>query len=241
MRFVSLVFFCCFIVAQVVGQLKPIEKYDDEYESYFQIIAVIDNEVNYKNIVTFFGDSKSTSFAPSPQQQLIQTFERTLIVAGPSTGSLREICSAQSLAMVFKTRNLNHTLDVLQRTLDGLQMDIIFLFNMPFSHSLVKYLFNWSEKNKFKKILITFYRNQQYEIWTFKSRPKFIALKINLLEFNDKFVRKYFNMEQYKSVIGFFHNLPDAFLVSLTSNIEEERRLQWEVNNITTLFILSSL
>lgn len=224
MRFESLIFLCCFIVPQIVGQLKPIEKYDDGYQSFFQIIEDIDKVVHFKNFIIFFGNSASTLFASSPHQKLIEAFERTLIVAGPYTGSLKKTCTDQSLAMVFVTGKLNYTLDVLLKTMDGLKMGVLFVFNMPESDDIVEYIFNWSTKQQYKKVLFAFYRNRQYEIWTFKSRPKFIVFQINILEFNYQFLHKYFNMEGYKSVIGFFHRLPDAFLVSFSSKIEEDRR-----------------
>lgn len=221
MRFVSLIFCCCSIVAQVVGQLRPIEKCVDEYESFFQTIANLNNVVNFKCFVTFFGNSESTSISPSLQKQLMDTFERTLIVAGPYTGSLKEICNDRSLALVFTTENLNHTLDVLLKTLDGLEIAIVFVFKVPVSNDLMESLFNWGTKNKFKEVLIAFNRKHQYELWAFKSKPKFIAFQIDQLELSYKSVRKCYNMEQSKSVVGYYESLPDAFLVSLSSNLEE--------------------
>lgn len=81
--------------------------------------------MNFKYFVTLVGNFESTSIAPSPQQQLMETFEQTLIVAGPYTGSLQEIYSARSLALVFITGNLNHTLDVLLKTLEELKITSI--------------------------------------------------------------------------------------------------------------------
>lgn len=221
MRYISIILCCSCIVAQIVGQLKPIEKTDNRSEELYQSIADIISFMKSKTIVTYFGESSSPSLAASFQQILMENkLNQTLIVAGPHTGLLRNLISSQNLALIlFRSERENRTLDVLLNTLDGLSsMPIIFMYEKPVSRNLMKSLFIWSTKNQFFSPIVIFYRNQKVETWTFRVTPKFAIIRLKLSKLSVKFFRKYSNMNKYKAMVGLYQNVPEAFLVSLSLN-----------------------
>lgn len=206
-------------MAQIVGHLKPIEKYDDRSEALYTTIENVIYFWKSKTVVTYFGESSSSSLASSFQQRLMENkLNQTLIVAGPHTGSLSNLINYQNLALVsFCSERENRTLDVLLNTLDGLRaMPIIFMYENPVSKDLMKFLFIWASKNQFISPVVIYNRNQEVDIWTFRATSKFDIVRLKIFKLSGKFLRKYSNMNKYKAMVGLYQNVPEAFLVSFS-------------------------
>ncbi|XP_034484415.1 uncharacterized protein LOC117789494 [Drosophila innubila] len=89
MRCVSLYLWCCWNLAAVIGQLKPVVEKNNEHEHILRIISKYDDFMHYKSFITFVGDldvgEGESKITPSIEHRIMETFGRPVIVAGSET------------------------------------------------------------------------------------------------------------------------------------------------------------
>ncbi|KAH8407251.1 hypothetical protein KR222_011323, partial [Zaprionus bogoriensis] len=110
----------------------------------------------------------------------------------------------------------DRNLEVLSKTLKEFN-DVLIVFiyqaikGLVAENKLKESLFDWCVQNQFTNVLLVLNVNQKYETWFYKVMLKVHIFKLNLEE--TAFTSyAYSNMGRYRSSVGVFQSLPDAYV-----------------------------
>ncbi|KAH8359500.1 hypothetical protein KR093_007207, partial [Drosophila rubida] len=218
MRCVYLGIKCFCLLALVSGQLKPIEQSEKCYRSVIQIMSMFDNVYHYRNFIIYGNwdlDEGKTSFA----YQIMETFGRPVINAGNETDSLHNLINIHNYAVVFFTGIFDPLLDVVRRTVSGLQFLHIHFINKLSDHSQsnmaeIEEFFIWSWKSHLYYIILTFQCNKNQEIWRYEFRSNLTIIPITQQNIRDLKRVTMWQMQRYQSTVSVYQSVPDVFVVS---------------------------
>lgn len=223
--------FCC-ILAVGIGQILPAVETEDEKTIIFAVISELNRDLQIANYVTFLGiqsPQNATTSATSLQQSLMESFNGSVLVAGPGVGKLNNIINKRNVAIVFFNGTDDPILAEVHSSLENLRtVWIIFVYksngNLWNKSEFTEIFFNWCYNYHFNNVMLILRSNDKYEIWTYEVKSTVTPLKFSVSSIRQAICIKKCKRSEVRSprsLVAVYQSLPDAFVVSFRGKFNE--------------------
>lgn len=218
--------FClCFFwsfVTLTKPQVLPVEEHHEGNQHLIHLIATCDKEQGFTKFITYCRNAdldSSGSITTSVQQLLMETFRRPIIVGGNHIGPLNTLVNSKTLIVVLFGEMRDHIFDIVRQTLFGFNLALVIFDYRPKNGSPPKNIemddfFEWCLQRNLNHVILTFKRNNEFELWSYKSKPKLNKVTFKEKEISAHNHREFHKHAHYRFSVGLFENLPEVFLVS---------------------------
>lgn len=226
MRFTALGLWCWGILTLAEAQLKPVEEHDQGNQFLLQLISFCDKLINFKNIIIYCGNAEldvSGSINSSLQQLLMETFHRPVMVVSHQNGSFNYNPNYRDLVVVLFAELNDQILDVVRKTLKGSIVSMVFMYrarnDLPITDKDLNTFFKWCLLNYMHQVILTLKRNENFEIWSYRSKPMMRKYQFQFEDINLSKAMESAKFYRYRISAGVFQSLPNVFLVSILAHI----------------------
>lgn len=216
--------FCVWFLGFVIlakPQLLPVDEHHEGNEHLIQLIAACDRILGFQKFITYCENAdldSSGSISSSVQQLLMETFRRPVIVAGNHIGPLNEVFNSKTLVVVLFGKMNDHIIDIVSQKLVGFNLALVIFDYRPKNGSSltnidVDEFFTWCLQRNLHDVILTFERNNEFELWSYKTKPKLIKISFKITAITNHNHLE-FEKNTHRFSVGLFENLPEVFLVS---------------------------
>lgn len=202
--------------------LLSVEEHNEGNQHIIHLIAACDRVQGFTTFITYCDNAdldSSGSITSSVQKLLMENFLRPVIVAGSDIGPLNKIVNSKTLVVVLFGEMHDQVFDIVRQTLLGFNLALVIFVYRPKNGSTptnieVDVFFGWCLQRNLHDVILTFKRNNEFELWSYKNKPKFVKITFKMKAINIHKEREYEKHTHHRFSVGLFENLPDVFLVS---------------------------